>query len=297
MSGGPSRDTTSGKGARGGRGGDGALSPLDRSEHPFSVSSFKESFFTRTFLPLLCSLLFFSLLLSLPSSSFCADAPLYTLVSASRQTAPAATASTAGSKKTGEDVSPSSSSSLPEKKSNLCQLTGLELSSGRLPNFDVRTLEYTINLTTQQSEIILLPRFQCPRDIPSRLLPSVTIEGQNFNIHAPLGVKVDLDPNQKYVLSLSFFFYWTLSTRQSEVCIQPFYTLQAWPRVVSVLLHKFSFFAPVTLSFSISVVSSLPSVIFSVPGVHLTTRPDFLWLCTRISLPLSSLPACRRLHV
>ncbi|PHJ25080.1 transmembrane protein, partial [Cystoisospora suis] len=179
--------TTLGKG--GGGGGDRARPLLDCFEHFFFLFPsfrFLKSFTTSH--TLFLTFLGFSLFLTFPSPSFSPLPSSYTFVSASTT-----------SDKTGEEglSSSASSPSLPDK-TDLCQLTGIDLSSGRLPNFDVHTLEYTVNLTTQQSEIILLPRFQCPRDIPSHLLPSVTVEGQHVDIFTPLGVKLDLDPNQKW---------------------------------------------------------------------------------------------------
>lgn len=198
--------TTLGKG--GGGGGDRARLSLDCFEHiSFLFPSFR--FLKSLTSPGASFLTFlgFSLFLTFSSPSFSPFPSSYTFVGASTT-----------SDKTGEEglSSTAPSASLPDK-ADLCQLTGIDLSSGRLPNFDVHTLDYTVNLTTQQSEIILLPRFQCPQDIPSHLLPSVTVEGQHVDIFAPLGVKLDLDPSQKYVLLI-------FSRSFPRFSLQPIYT-------------------------------------------------------------------------
>ncbi|EPT25041.1 hypothetical protein TGME49_248750 [Toxoplasma gondii ME49] len=121
-----------------------------------------------------------------------------------------------------------------ESKENVCEFKGIDLSSGRVSNFTVDTPDYTVRFATKQAELIVLPRFECPRNISPQLLPSVFVNGNPVDPRGALGVALPVPLAKRFDVKLEVrnpssapsLKVYTLHVDQREAVSEP--TLEAF---------------------------------------------------------------------
>ncbi|KEP65679.1 UNVERIFIED_CONTAM: hypothetical protein HHA_248750 [Hammondia hammondi] len=121
-----------------------------------------------------------------------------------------------------------------ESKESVCEFKGIDLSSGLVSNFSVDTPEYTVRFATKQAELIVFPRFECPRNISPQLLPSVFVNGNPVDPQGALGVALPVPPAKRFEVKVEVrnpssapsLKVYTLHVDQREAVSEP--TLEAF---------------------------------------------------------------------